>query len=55
METKNIKQVRNTLQQFQDGYKERNLDQLDAFLVLFIQDSSIELIGIGASEQGGYE
>jgi hypothetical protein len=50
-----IDQVRNILQQFQDGYMKRDLDQLDSFMGLFAQNQDVELIGIGAAERGGYE
>lgn len=50
-----ITQIGSVLQKFQDGYTERNLDQLDAFMDLFIQDGDPELIGIGAFERGGVE
>jgi hypothetical protein len=55
MNVKAIEQVRNILQRFQDGYTERDLDQLDDFLALFIQNDDVELIGIGAFERGGVE
>jgi hypothetical protein len=55
MDAKYFEEVRNVLQQFQDGYKERDMDQLDAFIELFVQDPDVELIGIGASERGGVE
>lgn len=48
-------QVRATLQAFQDGYTARDASQLDAFMTLFVQDESIEMIGIGAAERGGNE
>ncbi|PKO11591.1 MAG: hypothetical protein CVU39_28485 [Chloroflexi bacterium HGW-Chloroflexi-10] len=43
--------VRYALQKFQDGYTARDLDKLDEFMQLFVQDESIEMIGIGASKQ----
>jgi len=55
MDNSSIKEVRNVLQQFQDGYKERNFDKLDEFVSLFARTEDIELIGIGASERSGYE
>jgi hypothetical protein len=48
-------QVRATLQSFQDGYAARDIDRLDEFMELFVQDEGIELIGIGASIPGGNE
>ena len=50
-----IKEIRNVLKQFQDGYKERDLEKLDEFVSLFVQSDDIELIGIGAFERGGIE
>ncbi len=52
---KPIEAVRTVLHKFQDGYKERNLEKMDEFLALFAPNDDIELIGIGASERGGYE
>lgn len=46
------KEIRNILQQFQNGYKERDIDKLDEFVSLFVQKDDIELIGIGAFERG---
>ncbi|MGD2077983.1 MAG: nuclear transport factor 2 family protein [Chloroflexota bacterium] len=48
-------QVRATLQAFQDGYAGRDLDTLDEFMELFVQDEGIELIGVGAAVRGGNE
>ncbi len=48
-------EVRNILQQFQDGYTERKLDALEDFMSLFVQSSDVELIGIGAAKRGGVE
>ncbi len=48
-------QVRQTLQQFQDGYTTRDLSKLDEFMQLFVQGDEPELIGIGASVRGGNE
>ena len=48
-------EVRGVLQQFQEGYKVRDLSRLDAFMALFAPDEGIELIGIGASVRGGHE
>ena len=48
-------EVRAVLQRFLDGYTHRDLDQVDEFLQLFVQDQSPELIGIGAFERGGVE
>lgn len=48
-------QVLEVLQQFQDGYKRRDLSQIDNFMELFHTSDDIELIGIGASVRGGNE
>jgi hypothetical protein len=48
-------QVRLRLQQFQDGYRARDVKQLDAFMELFLQNDEIEMIGIGAATRGGSE
>jgi len=45
---KAIEDVRIILQQFQDGYRARDLDKLDDFLNLFVQDDDVEFIGIAA-------
>ncbi len=50
-----VSEVRQVLQQFQDGYTTRDLSQLDEFMTLFCQNDEIELIGIGASVRGGNE
>lgn len=47
--------VRATLQKFQSGYTERNMAKLDEFMQLFVQDESIEMIGIGASKRAAHE
>ena len=48
-----IKQVRDVLQKFQDGYTTRDKSKLDEFMQLFAPTDEIELIGVGASERGG--
>jgi len=56
MENKDENQaVRIALQQFQDGYTNRDIEKLDAFISLFDQSDDVELIGIGAFERGGIE
>lgn len=55
MTTSDVSQVRNTLQEFQDGYIARDKSQLDTFMELFAPSDEIELIGVGASERGGNE
>ncbi len=47
--------IRKLLQQFQDGYTERDLTGLDTFMNFFHQQDDIELIGIGAAVRGGHE
>jgi len=47
--------IRELLQQFQDGYKERDVTKLDEFMTPFHQQDDIELIGIGAAVRGGHE
>jgi hypothetical protein len=53
--TSDNESVRDVLQQFQDGYRTRELSTLDDFMDLFDQGKDIELIGIGAFERGGVE
>jgi hypothetical protein len=50
-----VKDVRDVLQRFQDGYTTRDLSKLDEFMDLFFPSDDVELIGIGASTRGGYE
>lgn len=50
-----IRQVRNILQKFQDGYTIRDKSKLDEFMTLFARTDEIEMIGVGASERGGNE
>ena len=47
--------VRKTLQQFQDGYTTRDMENLDNFMQFFIQNEETEILGIGAAVRGGYE
>lgn len=47
--------VRDILQQFQDGYTQRDIENLDTFMQLFAPQDDIEMIGIGASVRDGYE
>jgi hypothetical protein len=49
------KQVLQALRKFQDGYKKRDLSNIDGFMDLFLQSDEIELIGIGASMRGANE
>jgi hypothetical protein len=48
-------EVRSALQKFQDGYTSRDVGKLDEFMQLFVQDDSIEMIGIGASKRAENE
>jgi hypothetical protein len=48
-------EVRSALQKFQDGYTSREVGKLDEFMQLFVQDDSIEMIGIGASKRAENE
>jgi hypothetical protein len=50
-----IKQVREVLQKFQEGYIARDKSKLDEFMELFAPTDEIELLGVGASERGGRE
>ena len=52
---KNLSDVRSVLQKFRDGYTARDIARLDDFMQLFVQDNSIELIGIGASKRAANE
>jgi len=47
--------VRKTLQQFQDGYTTRDMENLDNFMQLFVQNEESEMLGIGAAVRGGFE
>lgn len=51
----NLSEIRATLQKFQDGYTARDVTKLDEFMQLFVQDESIEMIGVGASERAANE
>ena len=50
-----LRDVRAVLQKFQDGYTARDLSKLDGFMQWFVQDDSIEMIGIGASKRAANE
>lgn len=54
-DTKISKEIRTVLREFQKGYKVRDTGKLDEFMMLFIQNDEIELIGISAFERGGGE
>lgn len=47
--------VRSVLQKFQDAYTARDLARLDDLMQLFVQDDSIEMIGIGAAKRAATE
>ena len=51
MQTNTQGEVSSTLQKFQDGYTARDVTKLDDFMQLFVQDESIEMIGVGASKR----
>ena len=55
MTTNQLSAIRSTLQKFQDGYTARDVNKLDEFMQLFVQDESIEMIGIGASKRTANE
>lgn len=55
MSKDSVQQIRTALQRFQDGYTHRQMDRIDEFLQLFVQEGEPELIGIGAFERGGAE
>ena len=55
MKDENLYEVRSVLQRFQDGYTARDVARLDDFMQLFVQDDSIEMIGIGASKRAATE
>jgi hypothetical protein len=55
MSDHNHAEVRSTLQRFQDGYTARDTAILDEFMQLFVQDDTIEMIGVGASQRAANE
>jgi hypothetical protein len=55
MSEQSINEVRSTLRKFQDGYSARDTSRLDEFMQLFVQDESIEMIGVGASKRAANE
>lgn len=55
MNETDIQAVRETLQQFQDGYTRRDVAAIQEFRELFVSDDDIELIGTGAIETGDDE
>lgn len=48
-------EVRDVLRKLQEGYIARDVNMLDHFMKLFLDDPSIELIGIGASKRSAAE
>ncbi len=50
-----IEAVRAVIQHFQDGYRARDVTQLDEFMALFAPDDDIELIGVGAAKRAATE
>jgi len=55
MQTNIQDEIRSTLQKLQDGYTARDVAKLDEFMQLFVQDDSIEMIGVGASKRAANE
>jgi hypothetical protein len=55
IENVSASQVRSAFQKFQDGYTARDVARLDEFMKLFVQDDSIEMIGVGASKRSANE
>jgi hypothetical protein len=55
MTTNQVSDIRSALQKFQDGYTARDATKLDEFMQLFVQDESIEMIGVGASKRAANE
>ena len=55
MNDQNSRDVRAVLQKFQDAYTARDLAGLDDCMQLFVQDDSIEMIGIGAAKRAATE
>lgn len=53
--TKNLSEIRTTLQKFQDGYTARDVARLDDFMQLFAPTDEIEMIGIGAAKRAANE
>ena len=53
--SENLSEIRAMLQKFQDGYTARDVTKLDEFMQLFVQDESIEMIGVGASKRAANE
>jgi len=47
--SKSIPEIKQVLQQFQDGYSKRDVTKLDEFMTLLVSGDEPELIGIGAS------
>ncbi len=55
MNDQDSRDVRSVLQKFQDAYTARDLAGLDTCIQLFVQDDSIEMIGIGATKRAANE
>jgi len=55
MQTNTQDEVSSILQKFQNGYTARDVTKLDEFMQLFVQDESIEMIGVGASKRAANE
>jgi hypothetical protein len=52
MAAPDIEQVRSVLQQFQDGYTQRDVTRLDEFMQLFTDDAGLEVIGTNGIKPG---
>jgi hypothetical protein len=55
MNATEIQAVRDTLQQFQNGYDHRDTGTIESFRTLFIPEDELEVIGTGAIEPGDDE
>jgi len=50
-----FEEVRAALERFQQGYTQRKIEDLDAFMELFAPEADVELIGTGGIDPGGEE
>lgn len=55
MNEADIQSVRETLKQFQDGYTQRDIKQIESFCRLFIHEDDLEVIGTAAIDPGDDE
>ncbi len=49
------KEILEVFKTFQEGYKKRNLDNINEFMNIFSEADDSQMIGIGATEPGEYE